>query len=159
MTEWKSTNPTSSSSQSCIVAMKNFLADGRLTPLSSPAPPLNPKHYSTTGKHYSTTVVEMQCPPPFPSMSNSSSLYTLFYSVIYNSVHITHLLSKDEDCRCDSLVIVLSICPQMEAPLQLSLWARQYSPWLCLCDTQNCLENVARSKDDDICLFLSVFTL
>ena len=38
MTEWKSTNPTSSSSQSSIAAMKNFLADRRLTPL----PPLHP---------------------------------------------------------------------------------------------------------------------
>ena len=36
----ESTNPTSSSSQGSIVAMKNFLADnGRLTPLSSPSPP------------------------------------------------------------------------------------------------------------------------
>ena len=35
MTEWKSTNPTLSSSQSSIAAMKNFLANGRLTPLDS----------------------------------------------------------------------------------------------------------------------------
>ena len=49
MTEWKSTNPTSSSSQSSIAAMKNFLADGRLTPLSSPSPPPHPlAHPATT---------------------------------------------------------------------------------------------------------------
>ena len=39
MTEWKSTNLTSSSSQSSIAAMKKFLAEGRLTPLSSPPTP------------------------------------------------------------------------------------------------------------------------
>ena len=49
MTEWKSPNPTSSSSQSSIAAMKNFLADGRLTPLSPlPPPPLTLAHPPTT---------------------------------------------------------------------------------------------------------------
>ena len=32
MTEWKSTNPTSFSSQSSIATKNNFLGDGRLTP-------------------------------------------------------------------------------------------------------------------------------
>ena len=98
MTEWKSTNPTSSSSQSSIDAMKIFLADGRLTTLSSP--PYSP-HLAgrgewgwsegapgqcQSGQHYYRGRNAEQTPPPFPSMSNSSSLYTLFYSVIYNSV-------------------------------------------------------------------------
>ena len=49
MTEWKSTNPTSSSSQSSIAAMKNFLADRRLTPLSTPLPsPIHPLTHPPT---------------------------------------------------------------------------------------------------------------
>ena len=109
MTEWKITNPTSSSSQSSFAAMKNFLADGRLTPLSSPPPPLytlwrtlQPPLFPTpsqargwsegapgqyqSGQHYYRGRNAEQNPHPFPSMSNLSSLYTLFYSVIYNFV-------------------------------------------------------------------------
>ena len=108
MTEWKSINPTSSSSQSSIAAMKNFLADGRLTPLSSnPLPPHTlwrtirqprpaghgkwgwsegaPGQYQS-GQHYYRGRNAEQTPPPFSSVSNSFFLYTLFYSVIYNSV-------------------------------------------------------------------------
>ena len=39
-----------------------------------------------SGQHYYRGRNVEQTPPPFPSMSNSSSIYTLFYSVIYNSV-------------------------------------------------------------------------
>ena len=113
MTEWKSKSPSSSSSQSSIAAMKNFLQDGRLIRLSSPPSPLHPlSHPQTNASPHAWRVVgngggrrvrqdntslanitsyyrgrnTEQTPPPFPSMSYSSSIYTLFYSVIYNSV-------------------------------------------------------------------------
>ena len=102
-------NPTLSSSQSSIAAMKNFLEDGRLTPLSSPplppppptpsGAPLNhpyspcpagcgewgwseraPGQYQS-GQHYYCGWNAEQTPPPFPSMSTSSSLYV--YSFLF----------------------------------------------------------------------------
>ena len=70
MTEWKSMNRTLSFSQSRIAATKNVLADGRLTLLL---------HNLTQSLHLKYTCGKCV-------VSNSSSLYTLFYSVIYNSV-------------------------------------------------------------------------
>ena len=56
MTEWKSTVDVSSSSQSSIAKMKNFLADGRLTSSQPPPPPLHPlAHPPTTPIPYPYT--------------------------------------------------------------------------------------------------------
>ena len=50
MTEWKSTNPTSSISQRRIAAMKNVLADGRLTQKRGGGGSLRPNMYPTPGQ-------------------------------------------------------------------------------------------------------------
>ena len=76
MTEWKSMNPTSSSSQSSNAAMKNFLVDGRMTPLYSPPSPPIPHAQPGVGNGGGrrmrqgntrlaniTTMVEMQSKP------------------------------------------------------------------------------------------------
>ena len=90
MTEWKSRNPTSSSSQSSIASLKNFLADGRLTPLYSPPPPPPPTTSGAplvggcaraipVGQHYYHGRNAEQTPPPFPSMSIVFPLYSFLF--------------------------------------------------------------------------------
>ena len=83
------TVPISSSSQSSIAAMKNVLADGDLLP----SPPLSG---TPTDHPYTLSILYLLgwsvgvqgrgrgAGPVW--VPNSSSLYTLFYSVIYNSV-------------------------------------------------------------------------
>ena len=115
MTEWKTTAHISSSSQISIVALKDVLPCWRLT--SSPSlPPLHPLGHPPTrpipkpigvvcgcargcregGGEESLSI----CPllrnsgPPSALMHivhKSSSLYTLFHSVIYNYVQCTYI--------------------------------------------------------------------
>ena len=101
MTEWKSMNPPSSSSQSSIAAMKNFLADGRLRVLPPPPmhslahPPTTPIFHAwpsvgngcgrsvrqgNTSPANITTVVEMQSEP----LPLSPVQYVQFFFPLYS---------------------------------------------------------------------------
>ena len=106
MTEWKCMNPSSSSSQSSIAAMKKFLADGRLTPLPytlwrtlrPPRPGVGNVggrrvHQGNTYPANITTVVEMQSKPlPLSTVCPIRLPFILFYILsIYNSVYISLL--------------------------------------------------------------------
>ena len=93
--------PTSSFSQSRIVAMKNCVgveSRGRGARPVLPWHTLRPLPFPTPGQAWGTYVVCECCRAGTtarantlkPIVPNSSSLYTLFYSVIYNSVSGIH---------------------------------------------------------------------
>ena len=113
MTEWKSMNPTLSSSQSSIAAMKNFLADWRLTPISSPPSPLHPLVHpptdpiphtrpgvgngggrrmlqGNTSPANITTVVEMQSKPLLLSPVCPIRLPSMLFSILSFIILCSH---------------------------------------------------------------------
>ena len=110
MTEWKSTNPTLSSSQSSIAAMKNFLADGRFhSPPSSPPPhPL---------AHPPTTPI----PPAWPDVGNGGGqrvrqgntspagqhYYRGRNAILTQSLHLKYTCGKRTNADCSLFVFPL----------------------------------------------------
>ena len=99
----------------------------------------DPGQYQSGQHHYRGRNAQ-QTPPLFPSMSNLSSFYTLFYSVIYNSVVWIQFQAGEVDmsplirlypaCYNGGIQAVNAGSPDVHINLQYKKWGEVQGKWL-----------------------------